>query len=211
MATITLAWEGWNATDNTTFSGCQVLTSDDPSWSTWTNAGDTTSNATCRIVWNQWSNEIGGWKVRVGANCDPETEQAAYEMRRPRSAADLADAPPTPVAHARSRHEQIRRSQRRAEKLLLAHLDGKQRADFRKRRLFRVVGSDGKLYEVDCGKLQHNVYELGGRNRDRVRELCLYHNVPLGDNALAQKLLLENDAERFRRVANHTELRRALA
>lgn len=76
---------------------------------------------------------------------------------------------------------------------------------------FHVISEDGKRFEIDCGgRRYHNIYELDA-NGEREVEHCIYqqgHN-PLGDNYLAQKLILECDAKKFRRIANQTRLLRA--
>jgi len=63
------------------------------------------------------------------------------------------------------------------------------------------------MYEIDCRRRQHNVYRRDGTRR--VTEYCIYAGdwgLPLADNALAQKLLLEHDEPRFLRIANSRAL-----
>jgi hypothetical protein len=95
----------------------------------------------------------------------------------------------------------------RATELLIAHLDEEQLKEFHDRRAFHLIGQDGKRYEIDCTNRMHNVFEKAGDRR--ARELCIfqYGYLPLPDNALAQKLLLEADAQRFREIANITQMR----
>lgn len=94
-------------------------------------------------------------------------------------------------------------ARRRAQELLLSQLDAEQRAAFLTRKAFRVVGADGKLYEIARGR-QHNVFELDAQGRRRT-EFCITHaDLPDEDILVAQKLLLETDVARFRRIANAT-------
>lgn len=117
-------------------------------------------------------------------------------------------------ADQRRRQEEWRRQQRqlelervaarrRAAELLLSQLDDEQRTAYEARHRFRLVGADGKLYEIARGR-QHNVWELDASGRPRT-EFCITHpDLPDDDIVLAQKLLLETDPARFRRIANAT-------
>jgi len=131
-----------------------------------------------------------------------------------RSGASLEVAlrgPPENVERERARVDVVRHdreaAERRALELLESHLTAEQRRQLERLRAFRVVARSGRVYEIDAEKRMHNVYELDGQGR-RVNELCIYQRgaLPLADNTLAQKLMLEADEAEFRRIANHTRL-----
>lgn len=93
-----------------------------------------------------------------------------------------------------------------AEKLLVAHLDPKQREDFQNHRHFEVIQAKTKrVYRIKHGWAGNVEVWEGGR---RVESLCIHPAVvvPFADNLLAQKLLLEADEPAFRRIANITKL-----
>lgn len=110
---------------------------------------------------------------------------------------------PTPTRVEARPEDADEKARRAAERLLFAHLTEEQKAMYRRLRRFRVVGSDGEVYEVDATKRQHNVFLLDQQNR-RTQEFCIYQGgrTPLADNHLGQKLLVEADAVLFKKIAN---------
>jgi hypothetical protein len=112
---------------------------------------------------------------------------------------------------AEERKRKQKEIQERAEALLLENLTLEQQEMYKKLKKFRVVSETGKRYEIECnGRQYHNIFELNKEGK-RVIEHCIYatRQIPRSDNYLAQKLLLEGDEKRFRRVANQTRLIRA--
>lgn len=95
----------------------------------------------------------------------------------------------------------------RAETLLHQNLTRHQRRTLRGRGRFFVRSEHGRRYEIERGH-HANVYEVDPRGR-RVNRLCVYATggVPEADCMLAQKLMLQADEERLRRVANITPVR----
>lgn len=93
----------------------------------------------------------------------------------------------------------------RARDLLLQHLSPEQRSTFKRHKWFVVEGGrTGKRYRVrDLGHLRGNVDVLDGERVDH--RLCGHADqnvVPLEDNLLAQKLMLEADEDEFLALAN---------
>lgn len=86
----------------------------------------------------------------------------------------------------------------RAEKLLLRSLTPAQRESYRLHGHFEVIGSEsGHPYSI-CKGRQLNVTNLASR-----RNLCLvFPSVPLADQLVGQKILLEGDEPTFLRDAN---------
>ncbi len=76
---------------------------------------------------------------------------------------------------------------------------------FEKKGAFRVEGSNGGIYEIECSKVQHNIWRCDHTGR-RVEELCVHlrgdARCPDSDHHLAQKLALETDEDSLRRIAN---------
>lgn len=105
----------------------------------------------------------------------------------------------------RLHNERRAEAERVARELLDSLLTPEQREMRDKLKRFRVVAQDGEVYEIEPGRLQHNVFRL--RGEQRVEELCLYHpGVPLADNAIAQMLMLQTDVAGFRKTANKWDL-----
>lgn len=95
-----------------------------------------------------------------------------------------------------------------AERLLLQVLDRQQRKEYRKLNAFYVTAPSGLRYRIECDKRHQNIFELDNQG-NKVRELCIYTpKVPQGDNLASQKLLIENDEEKLRKIANIRELQR---
>lgn len=89
----------------------------------------------------------------------------------------------------------------RARELLIAHLTDEQRAEFEAHQRFHVTSSAGRRFEIEYGQY-HNVYLLDDDGR-RVTRYCGYFpSVPLEDNILAQKMLIEKDEARYLSSSN---------
>jgi hypothetical protein len=104
----------------------------------------------------------------------------------------------------------------RARELLLSHLTLEQRETLERNKWFVVRGGkSGKLYRIrDQGSMVANIEELIVEPQrvmliDEVRQashrLCAHCDLfkyPLGDQLLAQKLMLEIEEEAFLKIAN---------
>ncbi len=184
-------------------------------WYDWTSSScsgkyDDTSNAT---TWSYWST-ASTCSVTSGQIYFTWIKAAAAHSPRPETADERAIreernriAQAEREAADKNRREEEAVAEQRAKDLLVATMNEEQKQSFQSERKFFLIGSDGERYEVDCTKRQHNVFAVDAEGR-RVREFCLVQTggTPLSDNHLAQKLLLETDAERFRKVANQWEL-----
>jgi hypothetical protein len=115
-------------------------------------------------------------------------------------------------ARRQARQEQAEATER-ARTLLRESLTSEQWQDYEQRQSFRVISSDGeRTYRLRHGRTQ-NIDLLGPRD-DSVasnevevgvrRRYCIHiadYDIPVEDNLLCQKLLLEADEERFLQVA----------
>lgn len=157
-------------------------------------AGDTVRTSV--IVWAGW-------------NCSymvaPNVRYEYVDMLTPQSAAPAATMA---VAH------EVRRKAResadaKADRLLKTILSAEQRVQYERERAFDViVGRTGerRRYRIKHG-WAGNVFVVDDRGRE-VERLCIHPSVqvPIADNLVAQKLLLEADEATFRRTANSTRL-----
>lgn len=93
----------------------------------------------------------------------------------------------------------------RARALLHRHLTKQQRWDLRAQRAFTVRGNDGHTYLITKGTA-NNVKRI--RNGTPEFSLCVVSDycLPVYDLMLAQKLLLEADAQHFISIANIFDL-----
>jgi len=89
-----------------------------------------------------------------------------------------------------------RRARLRAEALLWAWLSPAQRSQYRRRRWFGVTTASGRRYRV----LRGLVVRLGPRGSGYCIEAT--SPVPVADEMLANKLLLETDERRFLATAH---------
>lgn len=83
-------------------------------------------------------------------------------------------------------------SERKAEQLLIENLTPRQKDQFKNEKCFSVTGGQtGNQYLITRGRSM-NIYRLGDKGQ-RLEQLC-FHPVellPISDNMLAQKLMLE--------------------
>jgi hypothetical protein len=103
----------------------------------------------------------------------------------------------------------------RSKRLLEANLDEEQLAEFKDRYRFRVRAADGHVY-MFIFETHGNIFRIaeliepGGPAIRALVNYCIVPNadvhVPLYDQLLGQKLLLENDPEAFFATANSTEI-----
>ena len=89
-----------------------------------------------------------------------------------------------------------RRARRRAEALLWAWLSPAQRTQYRARRWFEVTTTSGRRYRI----LRGGVVRLDPRGSAYCIEAT--SPVPVADEMLANKLLLETDERRFLATAH---------
>jgi hypothetical protein len=113
---------------------------------------------------------------------------------------------------ARERAEQAAKemgeARKRAHALLLEHLTPAQRETFEKNKWFIVEGGKtGKRFKIFSNGYAGNVHELDAHDK-MVNRLCCHANagIPLEDQLLTQKVLLEWDEEHFYKTANITRI-----
>jgi hypothetical protein len=157
-----------------------------------------------QVVWTNWCNEIrvyvtaqSGPYSGLGLNAEQVREQLADQQQRERERVEKA------------KRIQVLRDEadKRATALLAQFLNEHQRKQFEKDRFFEVLSRCGtRRYRISRG-LAGNVTVFDPQGR-AVERLCIHTepNLPLEDNLLAQKLLLEADEEKFRKTANITRL-----
>jgi hypothetical protein len=94
-------------------------------------------------------------------------------------------------------------AQVRARELLRAHLNDDQRSEYDRKRSFVVVTPNGRSYRIKSAS-SYNVHgEADGIDYCvQLRSDAACRGIPVEDQMLAQKLLLEVDEPRFLRLAN---------
>lgn len=113
---------------------------------------------------------------------------------------------PPPEEERRLREVQERADLRNAAdqkalRLLLTHLDEKQRKEFEDKGSFVVMGQSGQHYRIFTNAISGNVHLIGKKEK-----LCAHmgQEIPTADHFLAQKLMLEIDEQAFLRIANRS-------
>ena len=99
-------------------------------------------------------------------------------------------------------------SESRAEKLLFENLTAEQQAQYLKTGSFKVRGGiTGHTYLIARGRVM-NIYRLGGRG-EILEQLCFHTTnfVPIADNMLAQKIMLESGEVEALAIANKRPVR----
>ena len=177
-------WGIWTS-DSTTSTTCA---STDATWSSWNN---TASTSTARMIWEAWLQaDVEAYRNAARAGLDV--------FRNDRNADVAAEVAAEARRQARAKDRLEREAKQRAEELLLGQLTHEQAESFAKDRRFAVIGSDGERYEIEADRQHENIFRLDEEG-NRVERFCIYAKgaVPMGDNALAQKLMLETDVDKM--------------
>lgn len=181
-------WASWNTASTTT------LISNNTTWGYWTTGGTTVSNSS-NIVWDNWAIQpiIATYPVRTPEEIEADeakarVARAEYEERAAKQRTDAAQAV------------------QKAETLLHAHLNERQRRYLAAHGVFRVKAKSGRWYEIGRGH-HGKLKELNAEGKP-VNSLCVYATggCPEADQMLAQKLYLEAAEEELRRVAYITKV-----
>lgn len=183
------------------FSNNTTSSTADPTWGLWVAGEPTTATNTSTGVWIRWCNTstVQQYGPVRQATVSPEELE-----RRRREQEAIAEK------HRKEFEERQRKeaaAKKRAERLLKRHLDSEQLRQYAKNKTFRVVGGDGASYEVRPNWSGH-VERLNSKG-EPVERYCIHPDslVPIPDNQLIAKLMLEAEPERFKRIANRTRLR----
>lgn len=174
-------------------------------WSIWASTSATTATnldyyapqtvstaTTLDYIWASWTSDV-------------ESDPPVIVRREP-TAEETAAAEATQRRYNEARRDLERRkaeADARAEVLLREILSPRQRTEYDGDKSFTVVGSSGKRYRIRRGQ----VANVDALQKDSARvdyRLCAHPAivVPTADTMLAQKMMLEHDAEAFERTAN---------
>lgn len=169
-------------------------------WPTWNqqyaqaaNVYVTGGDASCVTTWNIWN------QVYVFTSQTTAVHFIDY--------GDI-ESPAAIAAHKVSRQRR-ESADAQADRLLGFVLSEAQRKQYKRDRAFDViVGRTGETrrYRIKYG-WAGNVYVIDERGRE-IEKLCIHPDaqIPIADNLIAQKLLLESNEAEFRRIANKTRL-----
>lgn len=153
-------------------------------------------------VWQGWQVNGPAYSHEYQLAVDPPTAEELQERAVVRARGNL-------IHRNRMRSNMLRRkrTERRAEEILLDNLTDEQADEYRRLERFAVVVGD-RTYRIRKG-MHGNIDVI--EDDQVIERLCVYAqgNVPPQDNMLAQKLILETDEEYLRRTANITPMRRA--
>lgn len=99
------------------------------------------------------------------------------------------------------RRKREEKARKRAEKLLLRHLNRLQRKEYKAYQYFETRGSDGNTYRIAVGD-HLNVYRV--EQGAPVSRYCVVPSqpVPVQDAMLSQKFAIETDVRSFEQIAN---------
>lgn len=139
---------------------------------------------------DQWSPPIQGLRQ---PRIDPQIERAVNaQQEAARMAAPAVHRRPDPAA-------------RRARELLLSYLSDDQRRTFEEHGWFVVLGGrSGRRYRISGASYAGNVALLHHDNDNVEARFCGHcdPSIPLGDQLLAQKVMLEVDEPAYIALAN---------
>lgn len=202
-------WNAWSSTNATTTNTTTEV------WGGWCQdiyGSTTTSTASVTIntsgivynnnAWQEWTiQEVENkqlqedvWKYGVGLVVQSQEERLAELTRLRNQQADYERR------NIEAKNEKAA-DDARAIALLKSLLTKEQLEFYEKEKYVQVITKKGNVYHITRG-WSHNVYEV--KQGKRVSSLCCHptHLVPLEDNMVAQKLLLEDNEDNFRKMAN---------
>lgn len=101
-------------------------------------------------------------------------------------------------------HAEYEKALQKANDLLMTFLNDEQRKTYQREQFFDLTSQSGKRFRITYG-YSLNVYKL---NKWGEYEICYCvvpdgENIPIPDQMLAQKLMLEHQEKEFIRVSNH--------
>lgn len=183
-------------------------------WTLWVGTASTTASATSCNTWEQWNTTTnwttantatnstavwGGW-VRVAELTAEQKAQweAAALARAEENARRQAEWEKQEEARKKAEEE----ANKRAEELLTSQLDAEQKEEYRRDKAFTVRCRQGRRYRIRRAWSGH-VSRIDDKGKE-VERFCIHprERVPLPDNQLLAKLLLESDPDHFLKTAN---------
>ncbi len=165
----------------------------------------TTTTAVVDVVWSNWCNAVA---ANTATNAQA-LSQAVYNQQAAGNVAEIVANAERELAASRAEIElKAEMADSRARRLLELMLDDRQRAQFRTQRVFEVMSRQNgtvRRYLVTEGYVG-NVFRLNDKD-EMIEKFCIHCDsirIPVADNMLAQKLMLESDEARFLRIANRS-------
>lgn len=152
-----------------------------------------------RIVLSQQMDEAYLRELR-GVFGLSETELEEWQTREREHYQQNAYWAPTYMGPTRTWYDE--EADKRAQGLLVECLSPAQKEEFNYRRSFTVVSKSKRTYRIEFVR-NYNVRLLNAHHQS-IAAYCAgpLEDVPIADMMLSQKLMLENDEERFLRIAN---------
>ena len=159
---------------------------------------------------------VQGNNVGFSCACRGPRKTLYLELRTVREEMDSArrmlarirtGALPLPAGNKQRKRDR-HRAEKRSYALLCRYLTREQRLELRYTKGFHTRGQDGALYHLGLGRL-HSIERIG-ENGDPTHRYCIVakdRDIPVWDQVLTQKLLLEGDLKAFESAANSTRVR----
>jgi hypothetical protein len=196
-------WNTWNSVGTSSATTGGEMTAS--IWCNWITVG--TSSATTGITTSSETNEQTWvyWVAHNSITGQTEVYQQPQVYKPPvltpeqveaqRVAAEVAKV----AAEAKAKAE--KEAADRAEEILLEHLEEPQKKQWKERQEFVVLSQTGRKFKITKQRNQ-NVLEIN-RLGKRMQGFCIVRpDVPLSDQLLMQKLLLEHAEDDFMRIAH---------
>lgn len=167
----------------------------------WAYTNVTTSSSTSNTTW-VWNNTCTNTSTNWAYITYPSITYGSNSFVNNRVVQPVPE-----TAESRRIREQRERdavvAKERAEKLLLEHLDAKQKASWHTKKEINVRSQHGRRYCIEGTRKTHNIYQLNNKG-ERIKELCVYAggDIPLEDCVLAQVLSLQFAEDHLLEKAN---------
>lgn len=201
-------------------AACYYRTADGGVWTHWTTDSCTTATAGVWYDWNQTSTNGYGYVTnttnvttawydwsRAQELTKEQRDRIAAERERiaaeqARAAAEWEAGRPERERKEAERKKAEQEANRRAEELLTSQLNTEQKQEYAKDHSFTVRCRQGRRYRIRRAWSGH-VSRIDDAGKE-VERFCIHPReaVPLPDNQLFAKLLLEHDPEHFLKTAN---------
>lgn len=153
-----------------------------------------TDNSATTDAWTQWTTGSTTWVPLI--YYPPPRELPEQERQR------IEETRQQYAAAEEERSAARKEAERKAEKLLIEHLNNQQKKSYKKDKSFEMQSQSGRRF-ILCSARVRNVEELD-ETGGKMASFCIHptESIPLADQLLMQKLMLENHEKDFMRIAN---------
>lgn len=159
-------------------------------WFAWTS----TSSTSADITWSNWTSGTTA-SATDGIYSYRQRELTAEEQQQ------IEENRIRYQEETKRKEEAKVKAEKVAEELLIDHLSGLQKSDWKKNKYFSVVSPKGRNLRL-LPRRTSNIEEFDSQNK-RIGVYCIHPDfeIPINDQLLMQKMMIEHHEEEFFKIA----------